>query len=161
MNLANLKTKRAQGGFTIVELLIVIVVIGILAAIVIVAYNGVTTKANDSADAANAQSLDKVAEAVNADLSTGYPWGNSDATLKTAFNADSTTTSIPQGLGVIYIASTGAAPSYASANTAAASKNYYVKVCSAAAPNSTGLNVYYPKRSDSSVQVIKAGTGCN
>ncbi len=33
-------------GFTIVELLIVIVIIGILAAIVIVAYNGITTSAN-------------------------------------------------------------------------------------------------------------------
>jgi type II secretion system protein G len=37
-----------QKGFTIVELLIVIVVIGILAAIVIVAYQGVTARANDT-----------------------------------------------------------------------------------------------------------------
>jgi prepilin-type N-terminal cleavage/methylation domain-containing protein len=36
-------------GFTIVELLIVIVVIGILAAITIVAFSGVTTRANDAA----------------------------------------------------------------------------------------------------------------
>jgi len=35
----------AQRGFTVVELLIVIVVIGILAAIVIVGYNGVTKHA--------------------------------------------------------------------------------------------------------------------
>jgi len=35
-------------GFTIVELLIVIVVIGILAAITIVAYNGIQNRANDS-----------------------------------------------------------------------------------------------------------------
>ena len=40
-------TKR--GGFTIVELLIVIVVIGILAAISIVAYNGIQNRANDTA----------------------------------------------------------------------------------------------------------------
>jgi prepilin-type N-terminal cleavage/methylation domain-containing protein len=37
-----------QRGFTIVELLIVIVVIGILAAIIIIAYNGVTQKAHAS-----------------------------------------------------------------------------------------------------------------
>lgn len=40
---------RQQRGFTIVELAIVIVVIGILAAIVIVAYNSVQTKAQNAA----------------------------------------------------------------------------------------------------------------
>lgn len=41
--------KSAQKGFTIVELLIVIVIIGILAAIVIVAYNGITNSAKEAA----------------------------------------------------------------------------------------------------------------
>lgn len=41
--------RKKQTGFTIVELLIVIVVIGILAAITIVAYNGIQNKANDVA----------------------------------------------------------------------------------------------------------------
>lgn len=40
---------RRIHGFTIVELLIVVVVIGILAAISIVAYNGVSQKANNAA----------------------------------------------------------------------------------------------------------------
>ncbi len=40
--------KRSGSGFTIVELLIVIVVIAILAAITIVAYNGITQQAKDS-----------------------------------------------------------------------------------------------------------------
>jgi prepilin-type N-terminal cleavage/methylation domain-containing protein len=40
---------KNQTGFTIVELLIVIVVIGILAAISVVAYNGIQNRANDTA----------------------------------------------------------------------------------------------------------------
>lgn len=40
---------KQQTGFTIVELLIVIVVIGILAAITTVAYNGIQSRANDTA----------------------------------------------------------------------------------------------------------------
>lgn len=46
-----------QKGFTIVELLIVIVVIGILAAIVIVAFNGVQNRANDVAIQSDLKSI--------------------------------------------------------------------------------------------------------
>ena len=61
------KNKEKNTGFTIVELLVVIVVIGILAAITIVSYAGVTTKARTSASQSNAQSIQQVAEAYNAD----------------------------------------------------------------------------------------------
>ena len=44
-----MKVGKNKQGFTIVELLIVIVVIAILAAITIVAYTGITNRANDSA----------------------------------------------------------------------------------------------------------------
>jgi len=44
-----LKNKKQNSGFTIVELLIVIVIIAILATLTIVAYNGIQKKAGDSA----------------------------------------------------------------------------------------------------------------
>lgn len=60
-------TQRKSTGFTIVELLIVIVVIGILAAITIVAYNGVQAKARDSARIAKVKSISKAIELYHAD----------------------------------------------------------------------------------------------
>ncbi len=52
----SIQTKK---GFTIVELLIVVVVIAILAAITIVAYNGIQNRAKDSASLSNAQQVGK------------------------------------------------------------------------------------------------------
>lgn len=62
----NTKQKDSKG-FTIVELLIVIVVIGILAAITIVAFNGVQTKARDSERAAEVKSLQTALEMYKAE----------------------------------------------------------------------------------------------
>jgi type II secretion system protein G len=58
---------KQQSGFTIVELLIVIVVIGILAAITIVAYNSVQVKARDSTRIAKVKSISKAIELYRAD----------------------------------------------------------------------------------------------
>lgn len=69
-------TQYGNRGFTIVELLIVIVVIGVLAGIVIVAYGGVTNKANGAAAKSNATAIKKVAETYSIDPSGGsgsYP----------------------------------------------------------------------------------------
>jgi len=52
-------TGAAAHGFTIVELLIVIVVIGILAAIVVVAYSGITKRANDAHRVADVDAVRK------------------------------------------------------------------------------------------------------
>lgn len=86
-----LSSRKISSGFTIVELLIVIVVIGVLAAITIVAYNGIQTRAHNAsaqADSHNAGQLLGVYYANNglypADLSTvnnGGPLSTADGTI--------------------------------------------------------------------------------
>jgi len=77
MTLGNIKNLRKQeDGFTIVELLIVIVIIGILAALVIVAYTGIQNRARATKAETNASVVQKKAEAYAADDSLGngvYP----------------------------------------------------------------------------------------
>ena len=58
---------KKQSGFTIVELLIVIVIIGILAAITIVAYNGIQQRARDSARTSDIAGVQKALELYRAD----------------------------------------------------------------------------------------------
>ena len=70
-----LKLKNRQQGFTIVELLIVIVVIGILAAISIVAYNNVTAKARDSQREQDIKTIAKALEMYYVD-NGGFPPSN-------------------------------------------------------------------------------------
>lgn len=78
MSLMNIKTK-SQSGFTIVELLIVVVVIAILAAITLVSFNNITNRANDSSAKETAANVQKKAELYNAENSA-YPKQLSDLT---------------------------------------------------------------------------------
>ena len=64
--------RTRQPGFTIVELLIVIVVIGILAAIVIVAYNGIQNQAYDTTVESDVSTVAKKLELFKAKEGT-YP----------------------------------------------------------------------------------------
>lgn len=64
--------RNKQTGFTIVELLIVIVVIGILAAISIVAYSGIQQRARDTIRINDLKTIQKVVELYNAEKGS-YP----------------------------------------------------------------------------------------
>ncbi len=90
-------------GFTIVELLIVIVVIGILAAITIVAYNGIQQRAKNNAITSTVVGYVKALSLYAADTGT-YPggatstiacfdgattcWSGADATKSTTLNTE-------------------------------------------------------------------------
>lgn len=63
---------KKQSGFTIIELLIVIVIIAILAAITLVAYNSVQARARDSARTSAVNAIQKALEMYKLDSGT-YP----------------------------------------------------------------------------------------
>lgn len=79
-------------GFTIVELLIVIVVIAILAAITIVAYNGIQARARDNIRYQDVKSIMKALELYKADKGY-YPSWQKDYTWKTTATTCSTSPS--------------------------------------------------------------------
>jgi prepilin-type N-terminal cleavage/methylation domain-containing protein len=90
--------RKETKGFTIIELLIVIVVIGILAAIGFVAYGNVTKSARDSDRQADASALAKKAEEYYA--SNGqYP--ADFATLGAMEGVDAKTTTSPSGRAAV------------------------------------------------------------
>lgn len=71
--------RKNMSGFTIIELLIVIVIIAILAAITLVAYNGVQVKARDSARSESVAQLQKALESyfvINGSYPTQNPVGS-------------------------------------------------------------------------------------
>jgi prepilin-type N-terminal cleavage/methylation domain-containing protein len=97
MALNSIKKMRKDSGFTIVELLIVIVVIAILATISIVAYSGIQSRAKTTKAQANASQVQKIAEAFYADNSR-YPGTRAEFT-----NA---VTNLPAGVTLLITTST-------------------------------------------------------
>jgi len=80
--------KQKQSGFTIVELLIVIVIIGILATLVIVTFSGVQQKARDSERKTDINAIANVLEAFYANK--GYYPSAGEITPGSAFRSDAT-----------------------------------------------------------------------
>lgn len=139
-------------GFTIVELLIVIAVIGILAAIVIVAYVGITSRANNSRYKENAVLISKVAEArENDNAYNSYPTSSAGFT--------STYTKLPEGVSINNDESTATVSSPpATADLEADAKNgiYTVNYCDG------GLIIFYPISGQADAGSITVGrtTSC-
>lgn len=92
--------KRKQSGFTIVELLIVIVVIAILAAITIVAYNGIQQRSHTTAQKTTAENLAKKVEAYNA-LNNAYPVWHTTNDVTTQLSNDPTTSLNGSGISLL------------------------------------------------------------
>ena len=153
MSFTNIKNNNQ--GFTIVELLIVVVVIAILAAITIVSYNGITNRANASAAASLAASVQKKVELYASEPDTnGYPATIGDltntanssksyylagATLQTA---DPTSSNGKTTVGVLKCVSTGSP-----ANQAAITSS-----------NISGIRInYFNYETGSGVKTINAG----
>ncbi|HRQ86884.1 MAG TPA: prepilin-type N-terminal cleavage/methylation domain-containing protein [Candidatus Saccharibacteria bacterium] len=104
MSLKSIVNKaRESRGFTIVELLIVIVVIGILATITIVAYNNVTDRAKTSSAQAAAKTVANKAAVYQAEIGS-YP----DALEDLTGAASNTSYNIPSGSIVSVAAPTAA-----------------------------------------------------
>jgi len=99
MILKNIKANQKDRGFTIVELLVVIVVIGILAAITIVSYTGITTRANTNANKQNASSVLSALQTYFADNSAWPATSGTSEDVYTAINANNTA-KLPSGLTI-------------------------------------------------------------
>jgi prepilin-type N-terminal cleavage/methylation domain-containing protein len=166
----SLKQTKSRG-FTIVELLIVIVVIAILAAITIVAYNGIQNRAKTSAGQAAANALMKKAEAFNT-INSVYPGYCQFVTNSMVPTGTATSGAVGMSGCVAGGASAGAEPkldsvagvSVASTNvggsytTAVSNGNTVVGYFSCAA----GANVFYYDYTPATPTVQKqtAGAGC-
>lgn len=141
--------RKSERGFTIVELLIVIVVIGILAGITIVAYSGITAKANSTKALTNAVAVQKVAEAFNADNGFYPALAASGTNSLGAYNGS---TKVPTGVTILKDASTPAI-------TASNGLTSVAYACFSTCTNSTGGYIAYWNFSTAAVNYIYVGAG--
>jgi prepilin-type N-terminal cleavage/methylation domain-containing protein len=155
----SLQTLKNQKGFTIVELLIVIVVIGILAAITIVAFNGIQDRGKTSSGQALASSVAKKIEAIQS-VQGAYTSAGTGALTGAQINTAAGSSTQPVGEARLdtpsaVIGATSATASGLTTSNADNGKVVSVWTCT------NGANVYYLDfSSTSTVRSVKAGQGC-
>ena len=142
MILNNIKLRQKDSGFTIVELLVVIVVIGILAAITIVSYTGITSRANTTKAQSNAASVQSVAEVF-------FTENNRYPALTTEF-ATTVATKVPAGINIAigFPGTSGAftgtmSTLWGTTITAANFNNTVTWACLTSCTNATGGRITY------------------
>lgn len=153
--------KKSLSGFTIVELLVVIVVIGILAAITIVSYSGISQKAiiaTLQSDLDNASKTLKMYYAVH----SSYPTGLNEYNCPTSPVADNNYCLKLSGTNTIYY--NGSANNFSLLET---NGTTYYKVTNDSEPSTTssldsGLVAYYNFNNDYGTTIVdSSGKGYN
>ncbi|MDW7658966.1 MAG: prepilin-type N-terminal cleavage/methylation domain-containing protein [Bacillota bacterium] len=97
-------TKKSKKGFTLIELVVVIAILGILAAILIPVISGFIQRANDAADQANARGLFNAASMVLAVNDTALAIDTLGPTELTTAGVDDLFGTIPTGSTVVVVA---------------------------------------------------------
>ena len=167
MSLGHIKfNTQTQKGFTIVELLIVVIVISILAAITIISYNGITNRANAAAVKSAAVTVEKKSELYLTDSGNSrYPIVNTELTT-----ASPSTTFYVNGITIIATEPTAANGTstvrLSKCSAVAPTTNTQANILgSAAAPpatqNISGVQIRYWDPVTNSVQSTEAGVTTN
>jgi Tfp pilus assembly protein PilE len=139
--------------------LIVIVVIAILAAITIVAYNGIQNRAKTSSNQAAANSMVKKLEAINAIKGVYYNNTTAAGVAGAALNTYSAASPVATEATIDNPATVVAATSATTSGLTATTANGTVAVWACA--NGAGANVfYYDATTPNANAVLKAGGGC-
>lgn len=144
---------KSQKGFTIVELLIVIVVIGILAALVLNTFSGVQRRARDTQRQTDVNSVATQLEVYYND-NGGYPqWTQIDsaADMKALFKG------LDEGAMVAPQAASGTTFSWVSSATPTNTQYGYVPAGCGAGDNScTSFSIYYQKEEGATTEQKKS-----
>ena len=143
--------RAIQKGFTIVELLIVIVVIGILAAITIVAYNGIQKRAVNTSIESDLASFKKKIEVARIDSSDGlYP-----STLTSAMGFSFTKSAYKTNRYNLYYCTSSDRMNYAFGVISTYDSNYMISSVAGLPAQPTGSD----SNSTSTCAVVGAPTG--